>query len=127
MLVRILFLSTVISAVLLALILGMTSPASVHPIVILAVFFLVYLLALGALTFFVYAGGRATSFLPQFRGQEVLSVKRAYIYASVLAIAPVILMGMVSIGRASVYEVALVVVFEVIVCFYIAKRQEKHR
>lgn len=127
MLVRILSLSTVVSATLLALIFRTTSPATVHPIIILAVFFLVYVLALGVLTFFVYGVGRVVSSLPQLRDRNELSVKRSYIYASVLAVAPVILMGMISIGRASVYEIFLVVMFEIIVCFYIAKRQKNHR
>lgn len=121
MLGKVLALSTLAAFVLLSAIMQSTSPATVHPLGILVVFVLIYLLAVGVLTFFIYffAGivGRAG------RKQSVLSLRHAYFYASVVALAPVMLVGMKSIGRGSLYEIVLVIVFEIVACFYLSKQQ----
>lgn len=121
MLEKVLAVSTLVAAVLLLAFLQVTSPASIHPLGILFVFLLLYMLALGVLTFFIASGSRV---LVAFRiRKEVLSVRRSYFYASVLALAPVMLACMQSIGRVGVYEIALIILFESIACFYIAKRR----
>ena len=48
--------------------------------------------------------------------------KRAYYYSTVLALAPVLLVGLQSVGAVSIYEICLVVLFEVIACVYVSKR-----
>ncbi|MGB4768607.1 MAG: hypothetical protein WBP22_05100 [Candidatus Saccharimonas sp.] len=121
MLEKVLAISSLLAAVLLLALLQVTSPASIHPIGILFVFLLLYVLALGVLTFFIIGTHWILVGLKLRRG--VLSSRRAYFYASVLALAPVMLVCMQSIGRIGFYEVALVIVFEFIACFYIAKRR----
>lgn len=49
--------------------------------------------------------------------------KRSYLYSSVLALAPVMIVGVSSIGRMGIYEFLLVIAFEVTVCFYVAKHR----
>jgi type IV secretory pathway VirB2 component (pilin) len=56
------------------------------------------------------------------RPLQQLSLRRSYYFASVVALAPVILVGMQSVGEVSFYDVLLIVVFIVISCVYIAKR-----
>lgn len=56
MLGKALALSTLTAFVLLSAILQVTSPSTIHPLGILMVFILMYVLALGALTFFAFFG-----------------------------------------------------------------------
>lgn len=124
MLSRILAIVTLAAFVLLSAILQSTSPSTIHPIGILFVLILFYMLVLGVLTFFMYWVGRAMVLLPWFRRSTAsITVKRVYYYATVLALAPVLLVGMRSIGRGSVGDVALIAIFEIVACFYIAKRR----
>ena len=124
MLSRILATITLIAFVLLSALLQSTSPSTIHPVGILFVFILFYLLALGVLTFFMFALSRV---LGRFRRKSpipstFISFRESYYYASVLALAPVLLVAMRSIGRGDLVDIALVVAFEVIACFYVAKR-----
>lgn len=106
---------------LLSALLQSTSPSTIHPLGILAVFILMYLLALGVLTFFMYG---CAHLLQRYRKKkQIIRLQHVYYYASVLALAPVLLVGMRSIGHTGLSDVLLVVVFEIVACFYIAKRQ----
>ena len=124
MLGKVLAISTLCAFVLLSALMQSTTPSSIHPLGILFVFFLIYLLALGVLTFFIYGIRLA---LKKVRGGKVTSsqvvLRRSYIYASVLSLAPVMLIGISSIGRMGVYEFLLIAAFEVIACFYVAKHR----
>ena len=124
MLSRILAIITLVAFVLLSALLQSTSPSTIHPIGILFVFILFYLLALGALTFFMFGLSKA---LGKVRSKahvapKVLTFRESYYYASVIALAPVLLVAMRSIGRGDFVDIALVVAFEIIACFYVAKR-----
>jgi hypothetical protein len=125
MLGKVLALTTLISFVLLSAILQVTSPATSHPVVILVVFGLIYVLALGVLTFLLLTINRTIkSFSPEHRRVSVhLKAEHAYYYASVLALTPVLLLGVKSVGHLGIYEVALIVIFEIVACFYVARRK----
>lgn len=124
MLSRLLPVTTLAAFVLLSALLQSTSPSTIHPIGILAVFVLFYMLALGVLTFFMFGVSRALTRLPYTHNQKAqLSFKQAYYFATVIALAPVLIIGMRSIGRGGTQDILLVIVFELIACFYIAKRQ----
>lgn len=124
MLGKVLAISTLCAFVLLSALMQSTTPSSIHPLGILFVFFLIYLLALGVLTFFIYG---IRLILKKARGSKVTSsqmlLRRSYIYASVLSLAPVMLIGISSIGRMGIYEFLLIAAFEVIACFYVAKHR----
>lgn len=122
MLRRILAIAAVVAAGGLLWVVQMTAPTSVHPLVVLLVFIMLYVLALVVLTFFIFWGSRAISRI--LRTQHAappapVSIYRAYLYASVLAFAPVALLAMRSVGQQGVGEVLLVVLFEVLACFYV--------
>ncbi len=51
------------------------------------------------------------------------TMQRAYIYATILAFGPVILIGMRSVGSFGLVDIFLVALFELIACFYIWRRQ----
>lgn len=53
---------------------------------------------------------------------ESLTAVKTYYYASVLALAPVILIGMRSVGDVAATDVLLLVLFELLACFYISRR-----
>ena len=103
-----------------------TTPSSIHPLGILVVFVLIYLLALGVLTFFVFWGSRLM--IKVYKRAKagtgaVLTIRRAYLYGSVLALAPVMIIGIASIGRLDFYQILLVLLFEGAACFYVARRR----
>lgn len=114
------------SAVLLAVLLQVTTPATIGPLGILIVFILMYVSVLGVLTFLIYGaskvGVRLSRGVTVRRPLHPLTFGRAYYYSTVVALAPVMLIGMQSVGNVGVYEVGLVVVFVAIACIYITKR-----
>lgn len=127
MLGRTIAISMVGAIVLLAVLLQTTTPATIGPLGILFVFILLYVSVLGVLTFLLFGCSRivtklASSIIVRKSTMKSLSLGRSYYYSSVLALAPVLFIGMQSVGEVSVYDVVLVVLFVVIACIYIAKR-----
>lgn len=122
MLGKVLALSTLCAAVLLSALMQSTTPSSIHPMGLLAVFFLLYVLALGMLTFFIYALGKI---LMSIRRSSPIkwTVRRAYTFATVIAFIPVMMVGMLSIGRLNVYDMILILTFGGISCFYVARQR----
>ena len=125
MLGKVLATATLVAFVLLSAILQSTSPSTSHPVVILLVFALIYVLALGVLTFLLVSINRAiVSLVPEHKKRvSSMSLERSYYFASVLALAPVLLLGVLSVGHLGIYEIILVVLFEIVACFYIARRK----
>ena len=126
MLGKVLAVSSLCAFVLLSALMQATTPSSIHPLGILAVFVLIYLLALGVLTFFVFWGSRLM--IKVYKRAKagtgaVLTLRRAYLYGSVLALAPVMIIGIASIGRLDFYQILLVLLFEGAACFYVARRR----
>ena len=123
MLGKVLALSTLLAFVFLSALLQSTSPSTIHPAGILIVFILLYVLALGALTFCLLAISRIVILLGRHTTEGAMTLQQAYYYASVLALAPVMILGARSIGRTGAYDVLLIMLFEFIACFYISKRR----
>lgn len=126
MLQRVIALITLVSLCLLSLMLVFTTPASAGPFGLLVIFISAYLTALGLISFFLYGIGRIAGYaLAGFTLKKPirpLSFRRAYYYSTILAAAPVMLIGLQSVGSIGIYELLLVVIFEVIGCVYITKR-----
>jgi type IV secretory pathway VirB2 component (pilin) len=126
MLGRALAISLATSVTLLIVLLQTTTPATIGPLGILLIFVLMYLSVLCVLTFLLFAisgmVAKVSSSMTLKRPLQQLSLRRSYYFASVVALAPVILVGMQSVGEVSFYDVLLIVVFIVISCVYIAKR-----
>lgn len=111
---------------MLAILLQVTTPATIGPLGIFIVFILMYMSVLGALTFLLYEGSkvvvRLSRSLTVRRPLEPLTFGRSYYFSSVIALAPVMLIGMQSVENVGLYDIGLVVIFVVIACVYIAKR-----
>lgn len=123
MLGKVLALSSLGAFVLLSAFLQSTSPSTIHPIGILFIFVLIYVLALGVLTFLIYGIGQVFHRRSaKTRQQKPFTLARAYYFASVLALAPVMLIGARSVGRTGPADILLIMSFEALACFYIAKR-----
>lgn len=126
MLQRVITIITLTSLCLLTLMLVFTTPASAGPFGLLLIFISAYLTCLGLISFFLYGVMRIISFISSGltvkKPLQPLSFRRAYYYSTILAAAPVMLIGLQSVGSVGIYEFILVVVFEVIGCLYITKR-----
>lgn len=126
MLKKIVAIMTIASLCLLLLLLNITVPTSVGPFGILAVFIFSYLASLGICTYLIFLVSRFVTYL-----SVTLTVKKpiraftfrdAYYYSTVVAIAPVMLIGLQSVNTIGVYEYGLVGLFVIIGCLYITKR-----
>ncbi|MGB4957685.1 MAG: hypothetical protein WBO49_04495 [Candidatus Saccharimonas sp.] len=123
MLGKVLALSSLSAFVLLSALMQSTSPSTIHPVVILLVFILIYVLALGVLAFLIYGIGRIVHARhAKNQAAKPFTITRAYYFASVLALAPVMLIGARSVGRTGFVDILLIMLFEALACFYIAKR-----
>ena len=126
MLKKIVAITTIVSVCLVAILLNVTIPTSVGPLGILTVFIFAYLSSLGVMTYFLYATIGVTAHLSAAftvkRPFPALSFKRAYYFSTVLAAAPIMLIGLQSVGSIGIYEFLLVIIFTVIGCLYISKR-----
>ena len=126
MLGRVLAISVTIAVVVLTVLLQTTTPATIGPLGILVIFVLMYVSAVGMLTFLLWAinrlVARAFRYASVSRPVQPLSLRKSYYFASVIGLAPVMFIGMQSVGEVGPYELLLVVVFVAISCVYIAKR-----
>lgn len=126
MLGRILTISLTVALMLLVILLQTTTPATIGPLGILLIFVLMYVSVLCALTFLLFFSSRViakiSSSVTVRRPLQPMSLIRSYYFSSVIALAPVMLIGMQSVGDVSFYEVVLIATFIAISCVYIAKR-----
>lgn len=120
MLEKVLAIAALIAFALLSAITQSTTPSTIHPFGILLVFILLYVLALGVLTFLLYGIIHLLQQFVRSRAQKhAFTFKRAYVYGLVLALAPIMMVGMASIGRLGAYEILLICTFEAVICFYV--------
>lgn len=117
---------TVICLCLLVAIFNTTTPVTAGPFGILVSFLLAYVVIVVAIAYLLYWASRLltrlSSTLVSRRPFQPMSLARSYYYASVLAAAPIMLVGLQSVGSVGFYELLLVSVFVVIGCLYISKR-----
>lgn len=126
MLKKIVVVITIVSLCLLIFLVNTSTPTGIGPFGILAVFMSAYLSLLGVMTFFIFSVSKLTAHLSTaFTVRKpilALSFKKSYYYSTVFAAAPIMLIGLQSVGSISPYELALVALFVVIGCIYITKR-----
>lgn len=116
----------VVTALALLLLMNLTSPSTAGPLGILAVFLLLYVTSVS----FIYLVLRnVTVFLAKVSRPGLLKLAlegtsplKLYYYSSILALSPVILLGMQSVGGVRWMDLTLLIVFEILACFYIYKR-----
>ena len=126
MLQKVIAFITIVSLCLLGLMLLTTTPATAGPFGLLVIFLTAYLASVGLISFFLYGMSRvavyALSGAALRRPVRSLPFRRAYYFATVLAAAPVLLVGLQSVGSIGWYEVLLVSLFVVIGCVYVSRR-----
>jgi hypothetical protein len=105
--------------------LNIITPASAGPFGVLLIFISAYLSLLGILTYLLVGVSRVITYLSVVfmtrKPFERLTLKRSYYFSTVVAAAPVMLIGLQSVGAVSVYSFLLLIVFVVIGCLYISK------
>jgi len=105
-----------------------TDPVSIGPGGILVVFLLVYIFWAGLFFTAIHLGiGIASRLLVKHRKSVTvrsvqIGVRKAYYIASALAFVPVLFLAMNSLGQLQFRDVALVLVFMLLIIFYIVKR-----
>jgi hypothetical protein len=127
MFARILIITGLVSTGLLLIILTTTTPAKAGAFGILAVFLLSYISSLVAMTFIVWSVSFLTdkalrALRRHLYRPYVLSLKKSYYFSTVLALGPVIIVSLRSVGGGSVYDFGLVVLFMALGCLYISRR-----
>jgi hypothetical protein len=126
MLGKIIGISTALATVLFVIVIQTTEPSTIGPIGLLGVFFLLYICFLGIVTLFLWASGKIVAKLSKpFTTKKpinALSLQRSYYFSSVIALAPIMMLAMQSIGSLGVYEVVLIVIFLVVGILYVSKR-----
>ena len=108
------------------LMLQLTSPSVVGPFGVLAFFVLIYVVS-ACVVYLLLVGsiGLLRRYLPKGKWLlrlESLSNRKLYYYTSFVALAPVILLGMQSIGSVRPTDLLLLLIFQVLGCFYISRR-----
>lgn len=126
MLGKVIAIGSVLAVVGLLVVFQITTPSEIGPLGILLVFVLMYIAALGGLTFLILGVNRiivkvSSSYLMNKKG-SAMGMSKAYYFASVIALAPVMIIGMQSVGQVGIYELLLVMLFLTIACIYVARR-----
>ncbi len=126
MLKIIISITTLVSLCFLIMLLNTTTPATAGPFGILAIFIFAYMLSIGLVTYLLYYGSRLASrvsiALRARRPFEILTFKHSYYYSSVLALFPILIIGLQSVGAVGFYELLLVFIFVIIGTLYVSKR-----
>lgn len=115
-----------VAAGLLLIVLTMTTPPAAGAAGILAVFLLTYIVLLSLLTFGLWA---VVKMINKFghnihvlHSKHSLSLQKSYYYSTVLALGPIIIISLQSVGSVSIYELSLVILFVTLGCVYVSKR-----
>jgi len=125
MLKKLITIFTVIALLLLIILLNVTNPASAGPFGILVLFVAIYVFFVGVISGLIYFFSKLISkisiiFMPR-RPIERISLKNSYYYSTVIALAPVMIIGLSSVGASSFYSMVLIAIFEIIGVIYVSK------
>ncbi len=126
MLPRIVATISLASLCVLSALLTFTSPATAGPFGLLVIFVSAYLTFVGMISFFLFGMNRLivmlASGITTRRPAQPMPFRRAYYFSSVLAAGPVMLIGLQSVRSIGFYEIALVIIFEIVACIYVSRR-----
>ncbi len=106
--------------------LTLTAPSIIGPFGLLVLFITAYLTFVGLISFFLFGMNRLILMvganMSVRKPIKPMQYRRAYYFSTVLAAAPVMLVGLQSVQTVGIYEVLLVALFEVVACIYISRR-----
>lgn len=125
MLPRIVATAAVIGLGVLLVMLSLTTPATAGPFGLLAIFVSAYLFFLGVVSFFLFGVRKLVIMVSRSfavrRPPRELSFRRSYYYGTVLAVAPVLVIGLQSVGTVGIYEAMLILLFrDCLACVYVS-------
>lgn len=116
----------ILSVIVITVIVNITTPSAIGPLGILVFFISAYSFFMGLfyiLLFFLRQIIIRLKISPARKvAIESIGGAKLYYYATVLALFPVIYIGIQSMGSVGVFEVTLLTLFEVIACFFVFKR-----
>ncbi len=125
MLRKVLIVLTTLSFGGILLIINLTTPSSAGPLGVLSVFILAYIFFIGLSGLLIYFLSRLIShisILVKTRHPiKEISLKRALYFGIVVALAPIILIGLQSVDSSNVYSFSLVIIFVAVGCLYVSK------
>ncbi len=104
---------SLLAAVVLLVLLFLTTPAEVGPLGVLVFFVAVYVLVFGFALVMV-------KIITRLSGRRIN--KKTYLYSAVIAFEPIMMLLAQSLGSVSWWSVGLMVVFGFLACFLISKR-----
>ena len=129
---KLIFVGSLVAGIALFSLLQTTSPTSIGPAGILLIFVLMYVVTLGLLIIIFTNYTKIKIKIMHWRSNRhqehstsyyrLYSLERSYYYASVLALAPVMLIGMASINSISIFDIILVIIFVLMGCLYVTRR-----
>lgn len=126
MMAKILTAMTLAGLAVVIFIVGTLTPAEAGPFGIMALFVGAYVTLIGGVAFLLFYGAKAGVFLArQLVGRELrldMSLQRCYYYATVVALMPMMLVGLHAAGGVTIQGLGLVLLFGAIGIFYVAKR-----
>lgn len=126
MLPRIVAIISLASLCVLFLVLTLTTPATAGPFGLLVLFISAYLSFVGLISFFLFGINRlivvVSTGMTVRKPLQPMEFRRAYYFSTMLAAAPVMLIGLQSVHSVGPYEILLVTLFEIVACVYISKR-----
>lgn len=111
---------TLLSVVGLLAMMQVTSPSEVHPLGILLVFIFIYAGLVGLLAYFIWGLGWAARRFNILKSD--VSFTSSYLLSTAVALAPVMIIGMKSVGSMNFFDLVLILLFELILCFFLIKR-----
>lgn len=116
----------IVSLCLLITLLNTTTPATAGPFGILLIFIFIYIILLGSITYFIYLISYVIAHLSivfiSKKPIHALTIKQSYYYSTIIAAAPIMFIGLQSVGFVGVYELTLITSFVAIGCLYVSKR-----
>jgi hypothetical protein len=118
---KIILVADLLAIILLAVMMGMTTPVEIGPFGVLVFFMLVYVLCLGVCTGIMHCFFWLRGVYSQ-RYEGVVNTRKSYFYGSVIAFGPVMLLAAQSFGGLGWLEVSLIFFFVVVTCFLVSKR-----
>ena len=116
-----------VAAGLLLIIVNTTTPAEAGAAGMLLVFVLSYVVLTALLSCGIWLVARLVARVyprrvAKGRSRESIGLRQAYYYATVLALAPVILLSLQSVSGVGMYEIALVTLLVCLGCIYVSRR-----
>lgn len=116
---KLLLILSIVAFLFLVAMMLFTTPSGVGPVGILVFFTILYVLFLGLAVIFCRLFFSIRAKLNKAHAGNIK--KKSYYYGLALALAPEMLVACGSMGGVSIFEVILVVLLEVVICFLVSR------